>query len=195
MMKVGITGGIGSGKSYVCERLKSRGISVYDCDQAAKRLMRTNTELQEQIRTLVGSTEKADISRFLLASESNQQAINAIVHPAVFRDFEESGIEWMESAILFESGISRLVDRVVVVTAPYEVRIQRVIQRDGISREQVLQWMHRQWSQEKIRQRADFEIVNDGTTDIDAQLDSVLHSLAAANSHDSCHHVSMDSKQ
>ena len=195
MMKVGITGGIGSGKSYVCERLKSRGISVYDCDQAAKRLMRTSTELQEQIRTLVGSTEKADISRFLLASESNQQAINAIVHPAVFRDFEESGIEWMESAILFESGISRLVDRVVVVTAPYEVRIQRVIQRDGISREQVLQWMRRQWSQEEIRQRADFEIVNDGTTDIDAQLDSVLHSLAAANSHDGSHHVSMDSKQ
>lgn len=195
MMKVGITGGIGSGKSYVCERLKSRGISVYDCDQAAKRLMRTSTELQQQIRTLVGSTEKADISRFLLASESNQQAINAIVHPAVFRDFEESGIEWMESAILFESGISRLVDRVVVVTAPYEVRIQRVIQRDGISREQVLQWMRRQWSQEEIRQRADFEIVNDGTTDIDAQLDSVLHSLAAANSHDGSHHVSMDSKQ
>ena len=178
MMKVGITGGIGSGKSYVCERLRSRGITVYDCDQAAKRLMRTSSQLQEQIRRLVGSTEKAAISRFLLGSEANQQAINAIVHPAVFRDFEESGVEWMESAILFESGISRLVDKVVVVTAPDEVRIQRVMQRDGIGRSQVLQWMERQWPQDEVRRRADFEIVNDGTADIDSQLDAVLAAMA-----------------
>jgi dephospho-CoA kinase len=177
-MKIGITGGIGSGKSYVCERLKARGITVYDCDQAAKRLMRTSSQLQEQMRALVGSLDKAAISRFLLDSEANQQAVNAIIHPAVFRDFEESGFEWMESAILYESGISRLVDRVVVVTAPDEVRIRRVMLRDGITREKVLQWMGRQWPQDEVRQRADYEIVNDGVADIDGQIERLLASLS-----------------
>jgi dephospho-CoA kinase len=173
-MKIGITGGIGSGKSYVCRQLERHGISVYDCDAAAKRLIRTSPTLQQQIVALVGSLDKAAMSRFLLASESNQQAMNAIIHPAVFRDFEQSGRLWMESAILFESGICQLVDYVVVVTAPDEVRIRRVMQRDGIDRDKVLQWMQRQWPQEEIRRHADFEIVNDGKTDIDAQIDKLF---------------------
>ena len=176
-MKTGITGGIGSGKSYICRRLEARGITVYDCDSAAKRLIRTSPRLQKQIIALVGSLDKAAMSRFLLASEANQQAMNAIVHPAVFQDFLQSGIDWMESAILYESGISRLVDSVVVVTAPLEVRIQRVMQRDGISREKVLEWMERQWPQEALRQRADFEIVNDGITDVDEQIDRLLKTI------------------
>ena len=174
-MKTGITGGIGSGKSYVCQRLAARGIQVYDCDAAAKRLIRTSRPLQEQLIDLIGSLDKAAMSRFLLASEANQQALNAIVHPAVFRDFEESGMEWMESAILFESGIYRLVDRVVVVTAPTELRIQRIMARDDISRNKARQWMDRQWPQEEVRVRADFEIINDGVADIDSQLDLLLH--------------------
>ena len=67
-MKIGITGGIGSGKSYVCQRLAAHGIEVYDCDNAAKRLIRTSTALQEQLKALVGSLEKADIAKFLLES-------------------------------------------------------------------------------------------------------------------------------
>ena len=117
------------------------------------------------------------MSRFLLASESNQQAMNAIVHPAVFRDFEESGMQWMESAILFESGASRLVDKTVVVTAPQEVRIQRVMQRDGITREKTLQWLMRQWPQEKVKACADFEIINDGHTDLDKQIERLLKTI------------------
>jgi len=88
----------------------------------------------------------------------------------VFRDFEESGMEWMESAIIYESGIYRLVDRVIVVTAPMEVRIRRVMRRDHISREKVLEWMDRQLPQEEVVSRADFELVNDGKTDIEQQL-------------------------
>ncbi len=177
-MKIGIAGGIGSGKSYVAARLAARGITVYDCDAAAKRLMRTSQELQRQLTELVGSLEKAAISRFLLASEANQRAINAIVHPAVFADFTESGLDWMESAIMYESGADRYVDRVVVVTAPEEVRIRRIMQRDGITRSQALQWMARQWPQEEVRQRADYEIVNDGRQDIDKQLDDIIRSLS-----------------
>lgn len=177
-MKTGITGGIGSGKSYVCQRLKKRGYEVYDCDSAAKRLLRTSPEIREQLTHLIGpdtySTDgqlnKAIVSKFLLASADNQKAINDIVHPAVFRDFEDSGMEWMESAIIYESGIYRLVDRVIVVTAPLEVRIRRVMKRDHISREKVLEWMDRQLPQEEVVSRADFELVNDGEADIEQQL-------------------------
>ena len=176
-MKIGITGGIGSGKSYVCKRLEARGIQVYDCDNAAKRLMRTSAELQQQLKALVGSLEKADIAKFLLESEANAKAIDAIVHPAVFRDFEESGMQWMESAILFESGAFRLVDKSIVVTAPEEVRIQRVMQRDGINREKVLEWMNRQWPQDEVKAHADYEIVNDGQADIDKQIEELLKDL------------------
>ena len=181
-MKTGITGGIGTGKSYVCQRLKRHGIEVYDCDTAAKRLIRTSPEIRSRLTALIGddayigqALNKAAVARFLLASEENAKAIDAIVHPAVFQDFEESGMQWMESAIMFESGIFRLVDRIVVVTAPEEVRIQRVMQRDGISREKVEQWMQRQWPQDEIRQRADYEIVNDGIADIDAQIEKLLN--------------------
>ncbi len=189
-MKTGITGGIGSGKSYVCRLLQKRGYEVYDCDNAAKRLIRTSPEIRRDLTDLIGSDtyfeegggrkdkkyilNKKAVAEFLLASEENAHAIDRIVHPAVFQDFIDSGMEWMESAIIFESGIYRLVDRIIVVTAPEEVRIQRVMQRDGISREKVLEWMGRQLPQDIVRERADYEIVNDGEADLDRQLDSLL---------------------
>ena len=181
-MKIGITGGIGSGKSYVCKLLAARGITVYDCDAAAKRLMRTSPTLRRQLTELIGTNtyqpdgtlNKAVVAQFLLASEQNAKAIDAIVHPAVFRDFIESGVDWMESAILYESGINRLVDRVLVVTAPEPVRIRRIMQRDGISTEKAREWIDRQWPQDRIRALADYEIVNDGETDLPSQVDSLL---------------------
>ena len=181
-MKIGITGGIGSGKSYICLQLKERGIQVYDCDAAAKRLIRTSPEIKRKLTDLVGTDayidgklNKAAIAQFLLRSEANAKAFDNIVHPAVFQDFEESGMQWMESAIMYESGIYRLVDKVIVVTAPQEVRIQRVMQRDHISRNEVLQWMQRQWPQEKIVKRADYEIINDGIADINTQIDNIIN--------------------
>ena len=189
-MKVAITGGIGSGKSYVCKLLQQRGINIYDCDQAAKRLIRTSPDIRRQLTMLIGSEaylgedgqggwilNKAVVAQFLLGSEANAHAIDDIVHPAVFHDFETSGMQWLESAILYESGMDKLVNRVIVVTAPQEVRIQRVMQRDGISREKVLEWMSRQWSQDEIRQRADYEIINDGQADLNKQIEQLLTSL------------------
>jgi len=189
-MKVAITGGIGSGKSYVCKLLQQRGINIYDCDQAAKRLIRTSPDIRRQLTMLIGSEaylgedgqggwvlNKAVVAQFLLGSEANAHAIDDIVHPAVFHDFETSGMQWLESAILYESGMDKLVNRVIVVTAPQEVRIQRVMQRDGISREKVLEWMSRQWSQDEIRQRADYEIINDGQADLNEQIEQLLTTL------------------
>ena len=173
-MKIGIAGGIGSGKSYVCKRLALHGIEVYDCDSAAKRLIRTSPTLQQKLIALISSLDKAAMSRFLLASEDNQQAINNIVHPAVFQDFEQSGMQWMESGIMYESGAYRLMDKVVVVTAPEEIRIQRVMLRDGISYEKTLQWLCRQWPQERVRALANYEIINDGIADVDQQIEQLL---------------------
>ena len=195
-MKIGITGGIGSGKSYVCRLLEQRGYKVYDCDSAAKRLIRTSPFIRRRLTALIGPEtyfkesgdssqesgeyilNKKAVAEFLLKSEDNARAIDRIVHPAVFRDFIESGLEWMESAIIYESGIHRLVDRVIVVTAPEELRIQRVMARDEISREKVLEWMSRQLPQEEVRQRADYEIVNDGLTDLNLQLDEILKEIS-----------------
>ena len=188
-MKIGITGGIGSGKSYVCRLLEQRGYAVYDCDSAAKRLIRSSPFIRRRLTALIGPEtyfkesgeyilNKKAVAEFLLKSEDNARAIDRIVHPAVFRDFIESGMEWMESAIIYESGIYRLVDRVIVVTAPEELRIQRVMARDEISREKVLEWMSRQLPQEEVRQRADFEIVNDGLADLNQQLDEILKEIS-----------------
>lgn len=193
-MRVAITGGIGSGKSYVCKRLEAFGIRVYDCDAAAKRLMRTSSALQRDLCRLVGDDvyvdgvlQKQVLAKFLLASEDNKQAVNQIIHPAVARDFECSGYEWLESAILFDSGFDRRIhfDYILCVSAPLEIRIQRVMNRDGISREKTMEWISRQLPQEEVLKRADFEIVNDGMEDIDEQILIVLNKMGGSKLPDS----------
>lgn len=188
-MKIAITGGIGSGKSFVCRELQRRGIDVYDCDAAAKRLMRSDVELQQRLRRLVGedvysadgTLQKPVLARFLLASEANKLAINDVVHPAVARDFEQSSFDWLESAILFESGFIHRThfDKVVCVTAPEQVRVERVMARDHIDRSKALAWIHTQMSQQDIVSRSDYEIVNDGPSDVAEQVERLLQQFAA----------------
>ena len=138
MMKIAITGGIGSGKSYVCRILEKQGIRVYDCDAEAKRLMRTDARLQAGLKKLVG--------------------------------------EQVYSAVLFDSGFYRRIhlDFVVCVPAPVPVRIQRIMQRDHIPAEKAQQWIDAVMPQEELAARSDFEIVNDGEQDIDAQVRKLL---------------------
>lgn len=193
-MKTGITGGIGSGKSYVCRLLERQGVEVYDCDSAAKRLMRNDEQLRQRLKELIGPDtyitddqgvemlNKAAVAQFLLASDDNAKAVDGIVHPAVFDDFLNSGMQWVESAILFESGLYRLVDRVVVVTAPEETRIGRVMRRDNISREKAIEWMQRQWPQDELLKRADFEIVNDGLQPLLPQVQRLLSTIPTLGS-------------
>lgn len=186
-MLTAITGGIGSGKSYVCRILESRGICVYDCDAAAKRLMRTSEKLQQELRQLVGQDvytsdgqlQKRVLSDFLLTSEANKQALNDVVHPAVAEDFLSSGMTWLESAILFESGFDRRVsfDRVVCVSAPRDVRIQRIMRRDNITAEKAAEWIDTQMAQKEVERRSHFVIVNDGKSDIEQQTDNMLSQI------------------
>ena len=185
-MKVAITGGIGSGKSYVCRELGKHGVQVYDCDAAAKRLMASDRQLQEDLCRLVGKEvyvdgmlQKPILAKYLLASDEHKQAVNDIVHPAVARDFEQSGMDWLESAILFDSGFIHRThfDYVVSVTAPIEVRVQRVMKRDGISREKTLEWIRAQFPQEKVVELSDYEIVNDGVRNLESQVCSLLRQI------------------
>ena len=189
---IAITGGIGSGKSYVCQLLEKHGIKVYDCDAAAKRLMRTSATLRQQLRQLVGPQvyrgcilQKRVLAEFLLASEANKQAVNEIVHPAVARDFIESDYQWLESAILFDSGFHRRVpfSFVVCVSAPEDVRVQRIMARDGISEAKALEWIHRQMPQEQVEAQSDFVIVNDGVAPLEPQVDKLIHQLDSLPQH------------
>lgn len=186
-MKIAITGGIGSGKSYVCRILEKHGIRVYDCDARAKRLMRQDADLQAGLKKLVGEEvysadgilQKPVLAQFILTGEANKQAVNDVVHPAVARDFEQSDCEWMESAILFDSGFNRRThfDKVVCVSAPVAVRLQRIMQRDHISQEKAQQWIDAVMSQEELIARSDYEIVNDGVRDVEAQVVHLLNLL------------------
>lgn len=181
MFRVAVTGGIGTGKSYVCRLLEMRGIQIYDCDAAAKHLMRHSHTLQARLSELIGEKvadehglKKALLSRYLLASEDNQARVNAIVHPAVIDDFLHSGYAWMESAILFESGYSYMVDYVVSVSCPDRVRMGRICRRDGISMEQAEQWLARQWPQQEVIRRSHYNIINDGTEALAPQIEQLL---------------------
>lgn len=185
-MRIAITGGIGSGKSFVCQQLATFGVNVYDCDAAAKRLMRTSPSLQQALIALVGDgvykgnvLQKQVLASFLLASDDNKQRVNDVVHPAVAQDFEQSDYEWLESAILFDSGFDRRIhfDAVVCVTAPLELRIQRVMARDGISREKTMEWIDRQMPQEEVLRRSDYEIINDGYHHIDIQIKNLINNI------------------
>ena len=189
---IAITGGIGSGKSYVCQLLEKRGIKVYDCDAAAKRLMRTSATLRQQLRQLVGPQvyrgcilQKRVLAEFLLASEANKQAVNEIVHPAVALDFIESDYQWLESAILFDSGFHRRVpfSFVVCVSAPEAVRVQRIMARDGISEAKALEWIHRQMPQEQVEGLSNFVIHNDGVVPLEPQVDRLIHQLDSLPQH------------
>ena len=183
-MKVAITGGIGSGKSYVCSVLKKHGIDVYDCDDAAKRIMHCDSNVRQSLIDLIGKDAYVDdninrplISSYILSSVDNAARVNAIVHPAVAEDFIKSEMSIMECAILFSSGFDALVDKVVCVTAPIEVRVERVIKRDGISREKALDWINCQMEQSELIALSDYVVENDGKCDVELLVEKMIKDL------------------
>ncbi len=183
---VALTGGIGSGKSFVCQLLKQHGIIVYDCDEAAKRLMREDGQLRQQLTQLVGpdvyvgaDLQKSVLAQFLLTSEANKQAVNDIVHPAVAIDFLQSPLQWVESAILFDAHFDRRIrpDKVICVTAPLEIRVERIMLRDAISREKATAWISSQLSQDEMVRLSDMELINDGKANLPQQIEKILELL------------------
>lgn len=174
MLKIGLTGGIGSGKSTVAKVFEVLGIPVYYADDAAKQLMNTDDALKQKIihhfGKLVyneGKLDKKYLANIVFTSPEKLELLNSIVHPATLKDAEQ----WMqkqttaycikEAALLFESGAHEFLDFVIGVCAPPPLRIQRTMQRDGISRDEVLARMNKQ-IEETIKMRlCDFVITND----------------------------------
>lgn len=175
---IGITGGIGSGKSYVADILRHDfGIPVYDCDAEAKRLTASDHDIRRQLTELVGDDVfrgehlvRQRLADFLFSSEENARKVNSIIHPAVLRDFcqwagkQSAPVVAMESAILFESGFNTKVDKVLFVDAPEEVRLERAMLRDAASKEQIRARMTMQ-QPENNKCRADFVIDNSTATE------------------------------
>ena len=191
MIKVGITGGIGSGNSTVCRLFAACGAPVYDSDTQAKRLMEEDGPLRRRLAARFGEEIYAGgrLNRKLLAGRvfsdpAELSALNALVHPAVMEDFErwcgrQSGADYvvLESAILFEAGLEGYVDRTIAVTAPIDVRIARTCLRDGASAEEVRRRIAVQLDEEELRRRADYTLVNINLGELEyevARLDKLL---------------------
>ena len=180
MRKIAVCGGIGSGKSTVCQMFAERGVAVYDSDSRAKSLMSESAELRDAIVAELGEEcyEGGMLNRSYLASKvfgsAEQLAkLNSIVHPAVKADFlawaEEQHGDFciLETAILFESGFDAVVDCSVAVLAPTPLRIERAMQRDGATREQVEARIKAQMGDDELMRRTDFAIVNIHLEDVE----------------------------
>ena len=178
MLSVGISGGIGSGKSLVCTIFQVLGISVYNSDLEAKKLMETNEQVKKEIIKLLGEESyfnNLTLNRKFIAEKIFNQkellhSLNQIVHPAVRNDAkiwsekipQADGYYLRESAILFDTGIYKQLNYNILVTAPKELRIERIKSRDALSVEDITLRMNNQWDDEQKLALANFVIVNDG---------------------------------
>ena len=173
---VGITGGIGSGKSTVCRIFQLLGVPVFEADAVAKNLYDSNPEIKaglirlfgEFIYTPDGHLDRKKLASLIFANEIHLAKVNELVHPVVRAAFEK----WLkmhektpyiihEAAILFESGFYKMMDFTILVSAPEEQRIERVVARDGVTEQMVRERMEKQWSEEKKQKLASKILVND----------------------------------
>ena len=203
-MIIGITGGIGSGKSVIARQLRKMGYSVYDTDSEAKRIIVEDATVREQMTALFGEEVYQDgvyqtalVAQQVFADKNLLAKLNAIVHPAVKADIiskfrssgvtsepsapseplnNDSGLFFIECAILFQAGFDVLCDKVVAVTAPEDIRLERVIARDHSDMNKVRARMRAQEA-EKDLARADIVINNDGTTPIPTLCEEIIHLL------------------
>lgn len=188
MLKIGITGGIGSGKTTICQIFATLGVPIYFADVRAKEIMISKADVIHQIKKIFGDnayTTNGQLNRKHIAdkafhNKSLLQQLNAIVHPAVFEDtlnwyqtHHDKAYTLYEAAILFESGSYKLLDKIITVFAPLEDRIERTIKRDGISRNEVLERIDKQLSEEEKIKRADFVIYNDQSKSLIEQVLSI----------------------
>lgn len=190
-MLLGVTGGIGSGKSTVSKLLTLYGVPVYVADVESKILTANSPVIRTRLINAFGKELYQDsiLNKQLFANiifnDSNKLALaNSIIHPEVEKHFREWCLKYsnypivaQESAILFESGFNTLVDKIVMVYTPLEERIERVMRRDNISRERVLERINSQMSDEEKAQKADFIIRNDEEVFLIPQVESLLETL------------------
>lgn len=190
MIKIGITGGIGSGKSVVAALLKLSGIPVYIADTESKLLTATSPVIRKKLIALFGDElytaeglDKKRLASHIFGNPKRLAQVNAIIHPEVNRHF----LAWaarqnapacaIESAILFESGFDRVVDTALMVYAPMEVRIRRALERDAVPREEIVRRIESQLSDEVKKEKSDYVIFNDGEQALLPQVTAFLAGL------------------
>jgi len=189
-IKIGLTGGIGSGKSMVSKLLTTYEIPIYDSDTRAKSLMETDDNIISSITQMLGKEAYTDgklnrrfVAEEVFASSSKLLQINTIVHSAVIDDFsrwaelQATDILVFESAIIFENGLEKYFDKIIAVVAPQKLRIERVKRRSGLSRKEILNRIKNQTSSKTLRQRADYVVINDDRTAIIPQVERILKSI------------------
>lgn len=187
---IGLTGGIGSGKTTIANHFKAAGIPVYIADDEARLLMQS-AEIIQEIKNTFGQIvfDNAILNRQKLAeivfnNPEKLKQLNSIIHPAVKKhfanwvlNFKKEPFVIYEAAILFESGSYKKCDKIITVTAPIEARIQRVIQRDKTTRELVLKRINAQWTDEKRILKSDFVIENINLENAKKEVDKILKIL------------------
>ena len=176
MLKIGITGGIGSGKTTVCRVFETLGIPVFYADSVAKQIMVTDTILIEGVKSAFGKESYSKdgllnnkhIASIVFQDKNQLEMLNSLVHPAVFRAFDNwvkdisSAVPYIlkEAALLFESGSYQMCDKNILVTAPLDVKIARVMERDQVTKEQVVARIDKQFTDEQKHKMADYFIEN-----------------------------------
>ena len=194
MIKVAICGGIGSGKSTICQMFAERGAAVYDSDSRAKALMNESAGLREALIAAFGDEcyEGNTLNRSYLASivfDSEEQLakLNSIVHPAVKADFlawaevQDGDYCILETAILFESGFDALVDKKVAILAPQPLRVMRAMERDGATKEQIEARIKAQMSDDELMRRCDLAIVNIHLEDVEKDVAELAYRFKMMN--------------
>jgi dephospho-CoA kinase len=191
MKIIGLTGGIGSGKSTVSRILLATGMPIYIADEEAKRLTESSSEIRNRLKERFGDGiySNGSLNKHLLASlifenKENLHFVNSVVHPIVFEDFRlwvsnktQFPVIVAESAILFESGFSHNVDYTVNVSSPLELRIARVVRRDGSTQEEMIKRMQNQLSDEERNRLADYTIINDERMALLPQVEHLVNNL------------------
>lgn len=175
MLKIGITGGIGSGKSMVCEIFKKIGVPVYHADHEARNLMASNAQIIDQLTRIFGKKiyrqnklDREKLAALIFNDEEKIQKVNSIVHPIVFEHFfswvelfKEYTYVIKEAAILFESGADKHLDKIITISAPEALKIKRVMERDNVIESEVRNRMKNQLDEEEKIKRSDYVIIND----------------------------------
>ena len=191
MISIAITGGIGSGKTFVSNLLKERGIPIYNSDDEAKRLMVSDEGIRRDLMALLGedvyqgdALNKPLLASYLFADAGNAARINAIVHPRVRADFsrwlaehQDVEVAGLECAILYEAGFENTVDKVVMVYAPESLRIERAMKRDNATESQIRARIAAQMDDEEKSRRSDYVIYTDGRFSVEEQLSDLIKHL------------------
>jgi len=190
MKTIGITGGIGSGKSTVAKVFVSMGYPVYNSDVMAKQLINSDSILIGNIKShfgqdiyLGGKLDRKKMAGIVFNDHEKLKILNSLVHPAVGRDFESwkkeqsTSIVLKEAAIIFETGINKSLDATILVTTPESTRIKRVMKRDNTTKEQVIERMNNQWSDDKKAELAEYIIDNSGDKMVIPQVQKIISDL------------------